>query len=557
MSALFGMTRGAIRARDRHTVRGAGRLPRVGLSFVLAAILTIAGGDRGTAVERTETGEFAVGDMSCAQLLDVALSDTLIRLSEPISAGAFTPPGGSRAFDLPAFCRVAATTAPAVNFEVWLPDDWNGKFQGVGNGGMAGTISYAAMATGLNRGYATVSTDTGHEAGDIPFDASWARGNPQAVEDFGHRALHVATVHGKTLTDAFYGTPPSYSYYVGCSKGGQQGLMEAQRYPEDYDGLIAGDPANDWTRFYAGAHLWYSQALLSNPDSFIPVSKLPLLGTAVNEACDRLDGIEDGILNDPRQCNFDPAVLTCVTNDDDDSCLTPAQVDAVAAIWSGVQDSDGEVIYPGLVPGGEASPGGWSRWVLGDERFASLHWRAGEGFFRHMVFEDLEWDFRTFDFDADLDFALAKVGPALDAADPDLRPLRDRGGKLLVYHGWSDPDISALASIDYYEDVVTAVADDPNREKALAETREFFRLFLVPGMGHCRGGPGPDQFDALSALEAWVERGVAPERIEASKVDNGEVVMTRPLCPYPEVAQWTGTGSPDDARNFVCRLDGQ
>ena len=476
-------------------------------------------------------------------------------MAELVPAGSFLPPGGSDPIEVPSSCRVAGITTPAVNFEVWLPDDWNGNYQGVGNGGMAGTILYARMAPALARGYATASTDTGHTAGDSAFDASWAAGHPELIEDFGHRSLHVTTLNGKAITQAFYGEPPRYAYYTGCSKGGQQGLMEAQRYPDDFDGLVAGNPANDWTGLYAGAHLWFSLATLDDPESYLPADKLPLLEEAVNHACDALDGVEDGVLNDPRRCDFDPAVLTCDAGEDPATCLTPKQVTAVKAIWSGTKDSTGKLVYPGLVPGGEAAPGGWSRWVTGSEPFGSTHWRAGEGFFKHMVFEDPDWDFRSFDYDTDLAFAIEKVGPVLDANDPDLRVLRDRGAKLIVYHGWSDPDISPLASIDYYEQVVSELTEAEADATGLAEVQEFFRLFMVPGMGHCRGGPGPDQFDALSALEAWVEDGVAPDQIVASKVEDGEVVRTRPLCPFPQTAQWTGSGSTDDAANFVCAAE--
>ncbi|MCZ6709627.1 MAG: tannase/feruloyl esterase family alpha/beta hydrolase [Gammaproteobacteria bacterium] len=448
------------------------------------------------------------------------------------------------------FCRFSATTAPAVQFEVWLPlEGWNGKYQGVGNGGMAGRIGYASMAAALARGYATASTDTGHQAGPIPFDASWASGRADLIEDFGHRALHVTTVMAKRVVAAFYGRPPEYAYYVGCSKGGQQGLMEVQRYPKDFDGVVAGNPAHDWTRFYAGAHLWYSLATLADPDSYLGPEKLALLGGAVNAACDANDGIADGVLEDPRECAFDPATLQC-SRTGDDSCLTSKQVTAVTKIWSGVSNSNGEVVFPGLVPGGEASPGGWARWVTGERPFTSLHWLGGEGFFRHFVFEDPDWDFRGFDYDNDLAYALQKVGHAVDANDPDLRPFRDAGGKLIVYHGWSDPDISPLSAIEYFEDVVaeTGGGDDA----ALARTQDFFRLFMAPGMGHCRGGPGPDRFDALVALEQWVEDGVAPVRIVAAKLEGDAVVRTRPLCPYPTAAQWDGRGDPNLAASFSC-----
>jgi feruloyl esterase len=490
---------------------------------------------------------------ACSALANLAIEDTRITQTEIVDQDSFMAPGSDSVMQTPAFCRLAGVTTPAVNFEVWLPlSRWNGNYQSVGNGGMAGTISYRAMGNALKRGYATASTDTGHEAGPIPFDASWASGRPDLIEDFGHRALHLTTVNAKQVTEAFYQAPPDYSYYVGCSKGGQQGLMEAQRYPNDFDGIIAGDPANNWTRFYAGAHLWYSLALLNDEESYVPPSKLPALGNAVNEACDALDGVSDGILQNPLACEFKPASLTCPVGVDNDSCLTPKQVTAVERIWSGVEDSSGELIYPGLVPGGEAARGSWSTWVTGRDPFQSLHWRGGEGFFRWFVFDDPDWDFRTFDFDSDLQYALEKVGPAVDSNDPDLRPFRDSGGKLIVYHGWSDPDISPLASIDYFDRVVDVIAGESGTRSALRDTQEFYRLFMVPGMAHCSGGPGPDRFDALTALENWVERGVAPETMTASKIIDDEVVRTRPLCVHPEMATYNGSGDSDDAANFSC-----
>ncbi len=490
---------------------------------------------------------------SCSSLSNLAIADTRIISTELIDQDSFIAPGTDNALETPAFCRLVAVTSPAVNFEVWLPlSRWNGNYQSVGNGGMAGTISYAAMANALRRGYATASTDTGHRAGPIPFDASWASDRPDLIEDFGHRALHLTTVHAKQVTESFYRSPPDYSYYVGCSKGGQQGLMEAQRYPDDFDGIVAGDPANDWTRFYAGAHLWYSLAMLADAESYIPPSKLPALGNAVNEACDALDGVRDGILQNPLACNFEPAAISCPAGTDSDSCLTPKQVSAVEKIWSGVENSKGELIYPGLVPGGEASRGSWSTWVTGNEPYQSLHWRGGEGFFRWFVFDDPDWDFRSFDFDSDLDYALEKVGAALDSNDPDLRPFRDNGGKLIVYHGWSDPDISPVASINYFESVVDVIATESGPQTALSKTQDFYRLFMVPGMAHCSGGPGPDRFDALSALENWVERGIAPQSMTASKVVDNEVIRTRPLCVHPEMATYNGSGDSDDATNFSC-----
>lgn len=495
-------------------------------------------------------------DLACEALSNVSLQDTTISSASVVNENSFSPPGSDNTLELPAFCRVIGLTTPAVNFEVWLPlENWNRKYQSVGNGAMGGVISYSALATALRRGYATASTDTGHKQGVNSFDASWAAGRPDLIEDFGHRALHVTTVNAKAITESYYESAPQYSYYTGCSKGGQMGLMEAQRYPDDFDGIIAGDPANEWTRFYAGAHLWYSQAMLEDEASWIPPAKMQALGDAVNNACDAIDGIEDGILMNPLACTFEPATLTCPSGEDNNSCLTPKQVTAVEKIWSGVSNSSGELIYPGLVPGGEAVRGGWSTWVTGRQPFQSLHWLGGEGFFRWFVFNDGEWDFRSFDFDSDLEYALETVGSVVDADNPDLRPLRDNGSKLIVYHGWSDPDISPVAAINYFERVVDVVADDiraPNWQTALESTQDFYRLFMVPGMGHCSGGPGPDRFDALSALENWVERDIAPDSIVASKIVNGEVTRSRPLCVYPQVATYDGSGSTDAADNFVC-----
>jgi feruloyl esterase len=497
----------------------------------------------------------AASAASCEGLVALKLAKTTIKSATSVTAGPFVPPGAAPTappLRLPAFCRVVGVTAPTVTFEVWLPlQNWNGKFQGVGNGGTAGVISYVAMAAALTRGYATASTDTGH-VNNGAFDSSWAIGRPELVADFGHRGLHVMTENGKRITQTFYEKRPAYSYFVGCSKGGQQGLMEAQRYPGDYDGIIAGAPANNWTRFYAGGHLWYSLATLKDPESYIPASKVPLLANAVTASCDALDGVAEGVLNDPRKCAFDPAVLACKPGQDSSTCFTPKQVNAVKDIWAGPRNSAGQIIYPGLVPGGEAGPGGWASWTTGTAPFAGArHWSAAEGFFKYMVFENPDWDFRTFNYDVDLPQALAKVSRSLDATDPNLRPFKRRGGKLIVYHGWSDPDISPWNAIDYYESVVSHFGGENDRGRALGETQDFFRLFMVPGMQHCSGGPGPDTFDMLTALEQWVEHNITPKVI-ATHLTNGVADRTRPLCAYPQVARWNRSGSTDDAANFVC-----
>src|SRR3989441_3678492 len=312
----------------------------------------------------------AAQPIACADLkAAVSIPDTTITLAELRPAGANPSPVGTLPVPI---CRVVGVTKPAVQFEVWMPTgtSWNGKFQLVGNGGTAGVISYSAMRAALARGYATASTDTGHVSSGS-FDSTWALGRPDLVPDFGHRGTHVTAVNGKQISRVFYDERPKYSYYVGCSKGGQQGLMEAQRYPEDFDGLIAGDPANNWTRFYAGSHLWYSMATLKDPESYIPASKTAILGKATAAACDAIDGIVDGVIDDPRKCKFDPAVLTCTAGQDPSTCFTPKQVQAINKIWSGVRTPWGELVHPPLVPGAEDGAGGWAAWTTRSEEHTS------------------------------------------------------------------------------------------------------------------------------------------------------------------------------------------
>jgi feruloyl esterase len=488
--------------------------------------------------------------VACENLTSLHLADTVISSATVIPEGTFAPPTPEPSLRaLPAFCRVIGMTNPAVRFEVWLPvKSWNGKFEGVGNGGTAGFISYKQMAVALRHGYATASTDTGHV--NTPygngFDSSWARGRPDLVADFGHRGLHVTTVNAKEIVAAFYRKASEHSYYVGCSKGGGQGLMEAQRYPGDYDGLLVGDPAYNWTGLYAGSHLWYSIATLKDPESYIPASKVEILAKAVNQACDAKDGFADGVIENPLACTFDPAALLCKEGEDAAACFSAKQVKAVNDIWSGVRDSKGNQIFPGLVRGGEGGRGGWAAWTTGPAPFGGTHWKAANGFFRDMVFNDSDFNPLNFNYDTDMATTVARVGPMLNAVDPDLRPMQRRGAKLILYHGWSDPDISPVSTINYYKQVVATVGED---------TPDFARLFMVPGMQHCSGGPGETDFDGLSALERWVEHGAAPEKIIASTVPKvGDAIKTRPLCPYPQVAVYEGKGSVTDATSFACRV---
>jgi feruloyl esterase len=478
---------------------------------------------------------------SCTGLSALTLPQTTVTLAQPVAAGGFTLPGGGAtppAFNsLPAFCRVAATLKPSsdsdIKIEVWLPaSGWNGKFQAVGNGGWAGSISYAAMAEALRRGYATASTDTGHTGAGGAF----ALGHPEKFIDFAYRSEHEMTVKAKAVIESFYGAGPKYSYWNGCSTGGRQGLVEVQRYPNDFDGVIAGASANPRTRLNAW-QLHIGQAALKDSAAFIPPAKYPAIHRAVLEACDGLDGLRDGLINDPPSCRFDPQPLLCKGGDGPD-CLTARQVETARTIMSPAKTSRGEEIFPGYAPGTEL---GWGVLVGGPNPAA-----LALDHYRFVVFKDPDWDWRTFDIDRDAAIAERVDAGTINVTNPNIQPFVGRGGKLLMYHGWADQMVAPLASVNYYNSVVKALGGP-------SKTAASVRLFMAPGMGHCRGGTGPDTFDALAALERWVENGEPPDRINASHSTNGTVDRTRPLCPYPQVATYKGSGGIDDAANFVCK----
>ena len=389
------------------------------------------------------------------------------------------------------------------------------------------------MAAALREGYATASTDTGHEGGD----ASFALGHPEKVVDFAYRAVHETTVKTKAIVAAYYGRGARFSYWQGCSTGGRQGLMEAQRYPEDFDGIIAGAPANNQIQLCAW-RMAIVVASLNDPARVLPVAKTTLVNNAVLDSCDALDGVRDRLLSDPRSCHFDPTTLLCRGPERDD-CLTAGQLETVKMAYSDARKKTGELIYPGLPPGGEL---GWR--LPGQAKEPSS---IDLGMFRFIAHQDPNWDWRTFDLESDTALAQNRTG-FIEAADPDLSAFKARGGKLLIYHGWSDGGsggaISALNSIAYYERVLARMGPDQ---------QAWLRLFLVPGMAHCGGGSGPNQFSALAAMERWRESGLAPDRIIATRVVDGRVDMTRPLCPYPQVAVYSGVGSVNDAGNFTCK----
>lgn len=503
----------------------------------------------------------------CEALARLNLPATVIQKAETIAAGSFQPPiaNSQPIRGLPSFCRVAGSIRPSadsdIQFEVWMPSTgWNGKFQGVGNGGFAGAISYGGLAGAVTRGYAAASTDTGHQAGGQ--DATWALGHPEKIIDYGYRAIHETAVKGKAFTAAFYGEAPKRCYFNSCSNGGRQALMEAQRFPEDYDGIIAGAPANYWTRLLtlAGASM---KSLLATPGAYIPASKLKAIQAAALAACDARDQVRDGVIEEPLACRPDfVASLACKPGEDNDNCLTAPQAETLKRIYGGAINSKGQRVFPGVSPGGEAEPGGWGPWITGADREKASMYFFGTQFFKNMVYNDPNWDYRTFDIDRDMKVAEKKMAPILNATNPDLRRFHARGGKLILYHGWCDAAIPAENSIDYYRSV--------QKKMGAVKTAGFVRLFMAPGVQHCAGGAAPNSFgqggpsaganaesDINAALERWVEQGVAPERIIATKYKQGMnassgVDRTRPLCAYPLVARYKGSGSTDDAANFTC-----
>jgi len=475
----------------------------------------------------------------CAGLAKLSLKDTSIVAAETVDGPSFTPPGASAALnDLPAFCRVSAVIKPQVRFELWLPlADWNGKFQGTGNGGYNGSIVYNALAAGLRRHYATSSTDMGHTA-TTPDPGSWAINHPELVIDQGYRAQHETAVRSKEIVRRFYGQAPTRSYFVGCSSGGWQGLTEAQRYPREYDGIIAGAPAFEVIHLHAGTlwtHAWLQK---------IATPKFRMVTDAVLQKCDARDGLKDGLLQDPRTCDFAPSEIACKAGQDAAACLTPQEVTALEKVYQGARTSGGEEIYPGWPRGMEyAMP----------LMAGSLPEALAASTFKDLAFADPNWNSLTIDYDRDVRRADDKVGATLNNYSTDLRDFRHSGGKLILWHGWDDPLISPLHTLRYYQKTAAYLApSNTPPEDAVAALQDFMRLFLAPGVNHCGGGPGPDTFDALTALEQWVEHGKAPDAIIASHSTKGVIDRTRPLCPYPQVAVYLGSGDPNRAESFSC-----
>jgi feruloyl esterase len=506
-------------------------------------------------------GTVVAAPRTCESLAGLQLADTTITSATTVS-GALTPPSGAALDNLPAFCRVVGVIRPSsdshIEVEVWLPSTgWNGKLQGVGNGGFAGTIAYDMLANAVRRGYAAAATDTGHKGGAT--DARWALGHPEKIVDFGHRAIHEMTVKAKAVAAAFYGAAPRRAYFAACSNGGRQGLMEAQRHPDDYDGIVAGAPAAAWTRFML-SFTWNVQAL-GTSTTHIPPSRLPAIQKAVVAACDARDRVPDGVIATPARCTFDPGTLAC-TSTNDGECLSAAQVEALAKVYAGPRTRSGAVIARGFPPGAETGLGGWAPWITGAAPGESLQAAFANGTLRYMAFGREDYDLRTFDFERDPAVVEQRLGRTLNATDPDLSAFHTRGGKLILFHGWNDPALSAHETVDYFESV---------RSRMGSATDAFARLYLIAGLQHCFGGPGATytgghtvpfgdaEHDLSAALERWVEEGIAPGAMVATPVPNrarlGDPVATGPrrrICAYPEVDIFRGTGSPDDPTSWAC-----
>jgi hypothetical protein len=516
-------------------------------------------------------GPAATGQ-ACQALSRIGLADTTITSATLVPAGPYVGTEGpataaSPAINLPAHCRVAGVIRPTprsdIRFEVWLPaGGWNDRFLGVGNGGFAGEINYrGGLVEAVQRGYAAASTDTGH-VGNAGASA-WAVGNVEAQIDYGHRAVHLTAVNAKAIVQAFYGRRPRLSVFSSCSNGGRQALMEAQRYPGDYDGIIAGAPAYDWTRT-AQMFIWNGQSLTRTPQSNLPPAKLPAIQAAILAQCDGLDGVRDGLVRDPRQCGFRASSLLC-TGADNNQCLLPDQAAALDRIHQGPPPSHGRRIGF-MAAGAEAYPGGWTGWIAADNPAMTAGGLYGLSIPRDFAgMQGLT--LAGFDFQRDGVRLDSAMGSILNATNPDLSAFFGRGGKLILWHGWADAAVAPELTIDYYDQVMARMGPRAGRS---------MRLFMVPGVQHCGAGPGLNTFgqsaaptqpadasaDIGAAMEAWIERGRAPDRIVGVSARNhvvavrdrnlADVARTGLICAYPNVSIWNGRGDVNRAESYTC-----
>jgi Tannase and feruloyl esterase len=495
----------------------------------------------------------------CASLKGLRLDATEIISAEMVTSGAVDIPEVASLQELPPFCRVQGIIRPTsdskIRFEVWLPEkEWNGRLLGVGNGGFAGVIGYRELAGYLKRGFAVAGTDTGHQAAGT--DATWAYGHPEKVKDFGWRAIHLTAERSKAILRAYYGKPQQKAYFDACSDGGREALMEAQRFPEDYDGILAGAPAYAWSTLLASGVA--AMQALGDPKAYISSIKLPAIQKATLDACDGLDGVKDGIIGDPNQCHFDPQALLCRGEESPD-CLTQPQIGTLRTLYGGAKKNSGQVFGFGFSMGDERA---WAEWITGDDPESSAFSQFVRNDFRYIVTGDPKWNGLSADVDAMAKLSHEKTAEDLDSTDPDLSKFAARGGKLILYHGWNDPAIAPGFSIDYYKQVQTKMGAD--------KADSFVRLYMVPGMEHCLGGPGASTFGQFGietgkgpkyglfdSLEDWVEKGAPNDGVIATKFApqaNGapKPALTRPLCAYPRVAKYKGSGDSTDAANFAC-----
>ncbi|HTT03122.1 MAG TPA: tannase/feruloyl esterase family alpha/beta hydrolase [Steroidobacteraceae bacterium] len=457
----------------------------------------------------------------------------------------------------PAHCRVTGTLAPEIAFEVSLPQRWNGRLYMIGNGGHAGEalddpLRTVQRSAALAMGFAFAQTNTGHDARKEP-GATFVLSNPEKALDYAYRAVHLTALTAKDITSRYYSRPIARSYWNSCSNGGRQGLIEAQRFPEDFDGLVVNAPWIDQTGFTIGA-MWNERAV-SQASPLTP-SKLALLSRKVMERCDALDGLRDGVIEDPRKCDFDARrdMAACPQGTDGPECLTAAQAEAIMKIYGGPRNQKG-ALFPGYMPGSEAvvatgfggtrDASAWLNLIVParpDVKPADFN--LAENTMRYLVHvpPQPDYDYGTFNFDRDVHL-LDDWGEKANATNPDLSRFRARGGKLLMTYGWADPILQPLVGVRYYEQAIAR--NGPH-------TADFFRLFMVPGMTHCAGGKGTDRFDSMTVLIDWVEKNRAPASIRASHLEDNKITRTRPLCPYPQVAHYSGRGSSDDAANFSC-----
>ena len=461
-----------------------------------------------------------------------------------------------------AHCSVKGVIGTETHFELLLPDDWNGKFVMGGGGGFVGSVvNWSLLYGSLQRGYATVGTDTGHQAHSL--DAGWALNNLERVVSFGHQAVHRTAVNSKALIKAYYQQEISRNYFVGCSRGGGQALMEAQRYPEDFDGIAAGAPAYHWTHELGARNTWVNQAMFPDPNDLsravIEPDDAQLIGNAVLDQCDGIDGLVDGILNNPLLCDFDVSSLAC-SGEKTDTCLTAQEVQAAKRIYDDLYDQDG-LIFPGMPPGGELSPGGWLLWFTGGLDYLddmevgvrmksdfpvpvtpNAHFAFGNGLMKYLVFHDPEWSYVDYTFDT-FRSDVAAVAPTLNATDPDLSAFRARGGKLLMWAGWTDMALSPKGAIDYYEQVL-------EHDKSASED---VRLIMMPGVNHCIGGSGPSWVNYLDEIDNWVSSNHAPEQATAYWLnEQKQPDGARPVCAYPSNLKYNGSGDPRTPESFSC-----